>query len=117
MMVAMIASAVVFASLDARIGRRWCEVAPWAGGTGSILGYVQANRSSGNLAPVEVLDCLRRLIFLRETHERKAPGAAGFPIFGDVNVHDLADFTEELPQLCIRGGEVEVPDEYLVRND
>jgi hypothetical protein len=34
-----------------------------------------------------------------------------------VNINHLTDFTEELPKLLIGRGKVEVPDEYLTRND
>jgi len=66
---------------------------------------------------VELFDRLGRMFFGSEADECKAAGTARFPIFGDVNINHLADFTKELPKLLIGRGKVEVPDEYLTRND
>lgn len=62
---------------------------------------------------MELLDCLLRLLLGSKPNERKASRASRFAILWDVNVHYLANLTEELTKLLIRGGEVEVPYEYL----
>jgi len=62
---------------------------------------------------MELLDRLLRLLLLSKPNERKASRASRFAILWDVNVHYLTNLTEELTKLLIRGGEVEVPYEYL----
>jgi hypothetical protein len=62
---------------------------------------------------VKLFDGLRGVLFRCEPDECKAPGAAGFAVLWNVNINDLADFSEELTQLLVGRGKVEVPYEYL----
>jgi hypothetical protein len=63
---------------------------------------------------VHRLDSLRGLLFTRETNEGEAAGAARVAVGWDVNVHDFAHFGEQLAELLIRNGEVEITYKYLV---
>ena len=62
---------------------------------------------------MKLFDGLRGVLFRCEPDEREPPGAAGFPVLWNVNINDLADFSEELAQLFVGRGKVEVPYEYL----
>jgi hypothetical protein len=62
---------------------------------------------------VELLDRLRGVLFSCEPNECEASGASAFTVLWNVNVNDLTDLSEELTELLICGGEVEVPYEYL----
>jgi hypothetical protein len=62
---------------------------------------------------VKLFDGLRGVLFCCEPDECEPPGAAGLAVLWNVNVNDLADFSEELTQLLVGRGKVEVPYEYL----
>jgi len=53
------------------------------------------------------------VLFSRKPHESKAPWAAAFTVFWNVNVNDFADLSEELAKLFVCRTKVEVPYEYL----
>ena len=53
------------------------------------------------------------MLFSCEPNECEASWASALAVLGNVNVNDLTDLSEELTKLLVRGGEVEVPYEYL----
>ena len=63
---------------------------------------------------MELLNCLLGVLFSSEPDERKASGAARFSVLWNVDIHDLANLAEDLTELFVRRGKVEVPYEYLV---
>jgi hypothetical protein len=63
---------------------------------------------------VELLNCLLGVVFFSEPNEREAAWATRLAVLGNVNVNDLADFTEDFAKLFVGRGKVEVPYEYLV---
>ncbi len=91
----------------------WPEIAPLTLRPGTVFRDIQTQCASGYFTPMELLDRLRGVLFRCEPNECKAPGAAGFAVFWNVNVNDLADFSKELAQLFVRCAKVEVPYEYL----
>ena len=64
--------------------------------------------------PVELLNCLLGVVFFGEPNECEASRATRFAVLWNVNVNDLADFTEDFAKLFVGRGKVEVPYEYLV---
>jgi hypothetical protein len=99
--------------LRRHVVRRSAEVAPLASRSRSVLGDVEPQRTAGNLSSVELLNCLLRVRFVSETNEREAAGSAALAVFRDVNVDDLANLAEQLTELLVRRGKVEVSYEYL----
>ena len=93
---------------------RWSKIAPLTLRPGTVFRDIQTQCASGYFTPMELLDRLRGVLFRCEPNECKAPGAAGFAVFWNVNVNDLADFTEDFAKLFVGRGKVEVPYEYLV---
>ena len=69
---------------------------------------------AADLAAVHLLDGFRGLLFICKTNESKAAWAPGVAVGWDVNFHHLADLGEQLAELPIRHGEVEITYEYLV---
>ncbi len=80
----------------------------------AVLRDVEPQGSTCDLAAMELLYGLLRVLFSGEANEGKAPRAPGFAVFWNVDIDDLTDFTEQLAKLRVRRGEVEVPYEYLV---
>ena len=66
---------------------------------------------------MELLDRLGGMLVGCKADECETPRAAGFAVLWNVNINDLADFPEELTQLLVGRGKVEVPYEYLTRDD
>ena len=95
-------------------GRRSPKIPPLAGLARAVFRNVQAQRAPGDLSPVELLNCLFGVLFSGEPNECKASGAACFAVLWNVDVHDLTDLAEDLTELLVRRGKVEVPYEYLV---
>jgi hypothetical protein len=62
---------------------------------------------------VKLLDGLLRVFICCEPDECESPRAAGLAVLWNVNVNDLSDLSEELTQLLVGRGKVEVPYEYL----
>ncbi|MDH3653523.1 MAG: hypothetical protein OEN21_04595 [Myxococcales bacterium] len=62
---------------------------------------------------MKLLDGFRGVLFRCESNKCEPPGAAGFAVLWNVNVNDLTDLSEELTQLLVGRGKVEVPYEYL----
>ena len=123
MVVVEIAPVVVVAAEVARAelvtGRRLTvgsrsEVSALPGLARAILCDVEAKRASSDLAAVKLLDGLLCMLLVGEPNERKASGAARFAVLGNVNIDDFANFSEQLTELLVRRGKVEVPYEYLV---
>jgi hypothetical protein len=72
------------------------EIASRTGRARTVLRDVEPQRTSGDLASMELLNRLLGMFFGCKPHEREAPGAARLAVFWNVNIHYLADFTEEL---------------------
>lgn len=81
---------------------------PWA-----VFSDIEPQITTPDFATVKLLDGLCGVLFCCEPDECEPPGAAGFAVLWNVNVNDLADFSEELTQLLVGRGKVEVPYEYL----
>jgi hypothetical protein len=62
---------------------------------------------------VKLFDGLLGVLFRCKSDECEPPRAARFAVLWNVNVNDLTDFSEELTQLLVGRGKVEVPYEYL----
>jgi hypothetical protein len=62
---------------------------------------------------MELLDRLRGVLLSSKPNECKAPWAARFAVFWNVNVNDLADLSKERAKLFVCRAKVEVPYEYL----
>jgi len=90
------------------------EVSPRTRGPGPILGDVEPKSAPGDLTAVHLLDGFRGLLFICKTNESKAAWAPGVAVGRDVNFHDFADLGEQLAELPIRHGEVEITYAYLV---
>jgi hypothetical protein len=112
--VAAVVGVVLTALVGAPAGGRTPEIAPLAGLAGAVFRDVQAQSAPGDLSPVELLNGLLGVLFSGESNERKASGAACFAVLWNVDVHDLTDLAEDLTELLVRRGKVEVPYEYLV---
>ncbi len=95
------------------VGGRAAEIALLARGPGPVFCDIEAQIAATDLASMELLDSLRGMLFSSKPNECEASGASTLAVLGNVNVNDLTDFTEELTKLLVRGGEVEVPYEYL----
>jgi hypothetical protein len=78
------------------VRRRAAEIAPLTRGPRPIFRDIEAQFTSTDLASVELLDCLGCVLFGCEPNECEASGAARLAVLGNVNVNDLADFSEEL---------------------
>ena len=96
------------------VRRRPAEVSALPGRARAVFRDIEAQSAPPDLASVELLDCLLGVFLGAKADERKTPGTAGFAVFWNMNVHHLANFTEELTKLLVRRGKVEVPYEYLV---
>ena len=107
------ASLLTSASLIAPAAVR-VEIAPLARGTWSVFRDVEAQRAPSDRASMELLNCLLRLFLFGEPNEREASRATRFAVLWNVNINDLADFTEDFAKLFVGRGKVEVPYEYLV---
>ena len=94
---------------------RWwpAEVAPLTRGPRAVLSDIEPQFAATYFASVELFDRLGSVLFSRKPNEGKAPGAAGFTVFWNVNVNDFADLSEELAKLLVCRAKVEVPYEYL----
>jgi hypothetical protein len=90
------------------------EVSPLTRWARAVFRDVEAQWAPTDRSPVELLHCLLRVVFFGEPDEREAPRATRFAVLGNVNVNDLADFTEDFAKLFVGRGKVEVPYEYLV---
>jgi hypothetical protein len=91
---------------------RWTEVAAGLVGTAEIAITARSARiTSATL--MELLNRLLRVLFSVEPNEREASGPSRLAVLGNVNVNDLADLSENLTELFVRRGKVEVPYEYL----
>lgn len=93
------------------------EVSPRAGRTRPVLRNVQAQRTPADLTAVHLLDRLPCVLLRGESNEREAPRAARLAILRNVNVHDFPNFSEQRAKLFVRRCEIEVPYEYLARDD
>jgi len=81
---------------------------PWA-----VFSDIEPQITTADFATVKLFDGFRGVLFCCEPDECEPPGAAGFAVLWNVNVNDLTDFSEELTQLLVGRGKVEVPYEYL----
>ena len=94
------------------VGSR-CEIPALPRRARAILCDVESERASSDLSAVELLDGLLCMLLDGEPNEREASGAARFAVLGNVNIDDFANFSEQLTELLVRRGKVEVPYEYL----
>ena len=90
------------------------EVPAWTRRPRAILGDVEPKGSSRHFTAVHLLDGFGGLLFICEANEGKAAWAPGLAVGWDVNVHDFANFGEQLSELSIGDREVEITYEYLV---
>jgi hypothetical protein len=89
------------------------KISPLSGWARAVLRDVEAERAPTDLASMELLNRLLRVLFSVEPNEREASGPSRLAVLGNVNVNDLADLSENLTELFVRRGKVEVPYEYL----
>jgi hypothetical protein len=95
------------------VGRRAAEITALARRPWPVFRDIEAQITSTDFATVKLFDGLFGVLLCCEPDECEPPGAAGLAVLGNVNVNDLADFSEELTQLLVGRGKVEVPYEYL----
>ncbi|MGB5415567.1 MAG: hypothetical protein WBN01_13060, partial [Polyangiales bacterium] len=93
--------------------RRAAEITALAGRPWPVFRDIEPQITPSDFATVKLFDGLRGVLFCCEPDECEPPGAAGLAVLWNVNVNDLADFSEELTQLLVGRGKVEVPYEYL----
>lgn len=62
---------------------------------------------------MELFDRLLCMCLVRKANEGKAAGAASLAVFRNVDVDDFPNLTEQLTELLVRRGEIEVSYEYL----
>jgi len=112
--IAATAVKVASAALLAEAIRWWPpEVAPLTRSPRAVFSDIEPQFAATYFASVKLLDRLGGVLFSRKPHEGKAPWAAAFAVFWNVNVNDFADFSEELTKLFVCRAKVEVPYEYL----
>ena len=95
------------------IGRRAAEITALTRGPWPVLRDVEPQITTTDFTTVKLLDGLLGVLFRCESDECEPPRAARFAVLWNVNVNDLADFSEELTQLLVGRGKVEIPYEYL----
>ena len=106
-----IATTRVAAAITVR--RRTAEITALAGRPWPVFRDIEPQITPADFTTVKLFDGLRGVLFCCEPDECEPPGAAGLAVLWNVNVNDLADFSEELTQLLVGRGKVEVPYEYL----
>jgi len=79
--------------------------------SGSVLGEVDPQRSTAELATVEALDRLRGFLRGGELDEGKAPRFAGLAVLREVRVADCPHLGEELGEVVLGCLEAQVADE------
>ena len=108
-----IATAWVAAAAAVTIGRRAAEITALTRGPWPVLRDVEPQITTTDFATVKLFDGLFGVLFRCESDECEPPRAARFAVLWNVNVNDLTDFSEELTQLLVGRGKVEIPYEYL----
>ena len=95
------------------VGRRAAEITALTRGPWPVFRDIEPQITTADFTTVELLDGLLRVLICCESDECEPPRAARFTVLWDVNVNNLSDFSEELTQLLVGRGKVEVPYEYL----
>jgi hypothetical protein len=81
-----------------------------------LLGGVDVEATTTDVALIEEANRFRRLLLRRERREREPARSACHSIGRDVHIDNLARFRENLGQLLLRRGVAQVPDKNLGRN-
>ena len=95
------------------VRRRAAEITALTRGPWTVFRDIEPQITTTDFTTVELLDGLLRVLICCESDECEPPRAARFTVLWDVNVNNLSDFSEELTQLLVGRGKVEVPYEYL----